>query len=282
MQRIIPMRDFRDAKVMAQALREALAAKSVSLTHSESQELIAKVFGFRDWNVLAARIQSDAPTSHAKPDSAPKRERREIEIGITVLDRYVGFYRMGDQAVFAISRDGGQLISRLTGQRSVPIYCESRTEFFAKLVDAQISFIAGESGNVESLVLHQNGHDVVMKRIDAIEAEQVEQLVEDKITSQSPSDGTEQALRRMIESIRTGKPNYHEMSAGLAEAVRQQWSDVHPDVSEAGPIKSLRFVGVGGGGADVYFVQHENRSRYWRIRLDSQGIIVMALKSPGL
>jgi uncharacterized protein len=57
------MRDFRDAKAMAQALREALAAKSVSLTHSESQELIAKVLGFRDWNVLAARIQASQPTA---------------------------------------------------------------------------------------------------------------------------------------------------------------------------------------------------------------------------
>ena len=36
------MRDFRDAKAMAQTLREALDAKSVSLTHSESQELVAK------------------------------------------------------------------------------------------------------------------------------------------------------------------------------------------------------------------------------------------------
>jgi ATP-dependent Lon protease len=57
------MRDFRDAKAMAQTLREALAAKSVSLTHSESQELIAKVLGFRDWNVLAARIQASQPTA---------------------------------------------------------------------------------------------------------------------------------------------------------------------------------------------------------------------------
>ena len=42
------MRDFRDAKVMAQTLREALHAKSVSFTHSESQELIAKILGFRE------------------------------------------------------------------------------------------------------------------------------------------------------------------------------------------------------------------------------------------
>ena len=53
------MRDFRDAKSMAQRLRDALKAKSVSLTHSESLELVARVLGFHDWNVLSARIQSE-------------------------------------------------------------------------------------------------------------------------------------------------------------------------------------------------------------------------------
>jgi ATP-dependent Lon protease len=53
------MRDYRDAKAMAQRLRDALKQKSVSLTHSESLELIAKVFGFHDWNELSAKIQSE-------------------------------------------------------------------------------------------------------------------------------------------------------------------------------------------------------------------------------
>jgi hypothetical protein len=35
------MRDFRDAKAMARALRDALKAKGVETTHSESLELIA-------------------------------------------------------------------------------------------------------------------------------------------------------------------------------------------------------------------------------------------------
>ncbi|WFP62099.1 MULTISPECIES: LON peptidase substrate-binding domain-containing protein [unclassified Mesorhizobium] len=56
------MRDFRDAKAMAQTLTAALAAKSVSLSHSESLELISKILGFRDWNVLAARIQASQRT----------------------------------------------------------------------------------------------------------------------------------------------------------------------------------------------------------------------------
>lgn len=40
------MRDFRDAKTMARSLRDALKAKSVETTHSESLEFIAKAFGF--------------------------------------------------------------------------------------------------------------------------------------------------------------------------------------------------------------------------------------------
>ena len=63
------MRDFRDAKGMAQTLREALKTKSVSLTHSESLELVATILGFHDWNVLSATIQSEVRPA-ANPGSA--------------------------------------------------------------------------------------------------------------------------------------------------------------------------------------------------------------------
>ena len=53
------MRDFRDAKAMAQTLREAFSSKSAVLTHSESLELVARVLGFHDWNVLAARLEEE-------------------------------------------------------------------------------------------------------------------------------------------------------------------------------------------------------------------------------
>ena len=56
------MRDFRDAKAMAHTLREALKEKSVSLTHGESLELVAKTLGFRDWNELAGKIRAGKPT----------------------------------------------------------------------------------------------------------------------------------------------------------------------------------------------------------------------------
>ncbi len=65
------MRDFRDAKAMAQTLREALKTKSVTLTHSESLELVAKTLGFHDWNVLSARIQASQPVGSAFTTPAP-------------------------------------------------------------------------------------------------------------------------------------------------------------------------------------------------------------------
>ncbi|MBI2716864.1 MAG: LON peptidase substrate-binding domain-containing protein [Rhizobiales bacterium] len=62
------MRDYRDAKAMAQTLRQALKERSVSLTHSESLELVARILGFADWNVLSARIQAaPAPAPTANP-----------------------------------------------------------------------------------------------------------------------------------------------------------------------------------------------------------------------
>ncbi len=90
------MRDFRDAKVMAQTLREGLNARSVSLTHSESLELIANIFGYRDWNALAARIAfiSASPAQEVKsppPAGPPSGEpaRPKIAVAAAILDGYV-------------------------------------------------------------------------------------------------------------------------------------------------------------------------------------------------
>ena len=52
------MRDFRDAKAMAHTLRDALKVKAVETTHSECLELIAKAFGYENWNILSAKIEA--------------------------------------------------------------------------------------------------------------------------------------------------------------------------------------------------------------------------------
>jgi hypothetical protein len=57
------MRDFRDAKAMARALRDALKVKSIEITHAEALELIAKALGCENWNVLSAKIEATEPAA---------------------------------------------------------------------------------------------------------------------------------------------------------------------------------------------------------------------------
>jgi hypothetical protein len=65
------MRDFRDAKSMAQTLRAALAARGVKITIGESLELIAKTLGAADWNTLAAAIKAAGPPPAEPPSTTP-------------------------------------------------------------------------------------------------------------------------------------------------------------------------------------------------------------------
>ncbi|MDA9503357.1 ATP-dependent protease [Bradyrhizobium sp. CCBAU 11386] len=66
------MRDFRDAKAMAQTLRDSLKTKAFNISHGESLELVSKMFGVADWNTLSAMLQTDR--DDRKPTAAVTRE----------------------------------------------------------------------------------------------------------------------------------------------------------------------------------------------------------------
>jgi hypothetical protein len=71
------MRTYKDAKAMAKSLRHSLAAKSVLLSHSECLEIVAKQFGFADWNTLSAKL--DVESRHlARPEDAASAIRPDI------------------------------------------------------------------------------------------------------------------------------------------------------------------------------------------------------------
>lgn len=57
------MHTFMDAKLMAKLLRQALAERSIELSHSDCLELVARQFGVANWNILSAKID-DATTGY--------------------------------------------------------------------------------------------------------------------------------------------------------------------------------------------------------------------------
>ncbi|PJG53022.1 hypothetical protein CVM73_23240 [Bradyrhizobium forestalis] len=279
------MRDFRDAKAMAQTLREALNARSVSLTVGESLELIAKVLGFPDWNVLAARIKAagqEARKRVAEParDAASDAAANEVEVPTTILDRYAGTYQFHD-AVFTVRRDANRLTARLSGQGSVSYRAMSETEFAGADVDVKLRFVPGPDNTPATLVLRQHGNDHTMRRIDAAAAQELERAIKDRMNSRSASPGSEAALRRLIEEVAAGRPNYSAMSPGLAEATRQQLPRLQRGLAEMGPITSIAFLGVGAQGQDVYSVWHEGGASHWHIALETDGTIGSAFVTPG-
>ena len=87
-------------------------------------------------------------------------ERKEITLSPQILKQYVGTYELTPKFSLAITLEDGQLISQGTNQGKVPMFAESETMFFLKLVDAQIEFVKNEKGEVTNLVLHQNGRDI--------------------------------------------------------------------------------------------------------------------------
>jgi len=93
------------------------------------------------------------------PLQAPPKIRTAIAVDTTVLDRYVGEYELVPTFHIVVTREGPGLFIQATGQPKFPIYAESESEFFLKVVDAQITF------SRDGLILHQNGQNLPGRRI---------------------------------------------------------------------------------------------------------------------
>jgi len=204
-------------------------------------------------------------------------ERKEITLDPQVLSRYTGAYQLGPGATMLITVEGNQLISKLGAQQPVPLFAESETMFFAKVVNAQIEFPkVAAGGRAEQITLHQNGRDITAKRLDDAEAKRAADAaaaVARRVKDQTAAPGSEAALRKMIEDLRAGKPDYDSMSAGLAGATRQQLSMLQSDIVGLGKVTSVTFKGVGPAGPDIYLVQLEKGALEYRIWMAPDGKI---------
>jgi len=236
-----------------------------------------------------ATAKSGQPTPPQTPSAASAEHlqsgttHKEITLDPAALARYVGVYKMGSSNML-IALEGAQLSAQLTGQNAFPISPESETMFFLKAVDAQIEFPATPAGaRAGQLTLHQNGRDVVGTRLPDAEAKPVMDAgaaTARRIKDQTASPGSEAALRRFIEEIQTGQPNYDLMSASLAAATRQQLPQLKAGVVQLGVIQSVDFKSVDPAGHDTYQVKFDKGWLEYRIWLAPDGKIEGATVRP--
>ena len=229
--------------------------------------------------LLANDIMRSIANEYGWPDFR-SAVRTEVKLSSEALKQYVGAYRMRPGVSMTITLNGDQLESQLTGQESVPLFAEASDKFFPKVVLAELDFVRDSGGKVSSLVLHQDGRDLSMPRLNDAEAKRIADasaarraLAAQRFNNQKPTPGAEAAIRQSIADILAGQPKYDRMSPGLAEATRQQLPQLKTIFANFGAIKSVTFKRVEKRGADVYDIEFEHGSTEWQIMLAPDGII---------
>jgi hypothetical protein len=144
-----------------------------------------------------------------------------------------------------------------------------------KVVDARWVFSSGADDSTQA-ILYQNNREQIVKKLNDPEGRTALELsiaTEKRFKEQKATPGTEAALRRLIEAVAAGKPNYEEMTPKFAETIRPLASALQATLKDLGALQSLTFTDVRPAGSDTYDAKFENATRKITIRLSSDGLI---------
>ena len=97
--------------------------------------------------------------------------------------------------------------------------------------------------------------------------------IDSRFKSQVASPGSEAAVRRLIEELRIGKPNYELMSSDQGRETRRQIAQNEATIARLGPLQSITFKGVGPAGPNIYLTTFENGSLEWRVWMNLDGTV---------
>ncbi len=115
------MRTYSDARLMAKALRAALAEDNIDISHSRALEIVAGQFGRDSWNVLAADIDAGETDAEIRfTETAPIMRILDEDRAREFYVDFLGFsldweHRFGDNFPLYAQVSRGGLILHLSG-----------------------------------------------------------------------------------------------------------------------------------------------------------------------
>ena len=95
----------------------------------------------------------------------PAKPHNQIAADPRLLAAYAGRYELAPNFVLTVRAADNRLFVQATGQAEYEVFAESETDFFYRVVDAQITFERADNGVSQSLTLHQGGKDLPGKRV---------------------------------------------------------------------------------------------------------------------
>lgn len=93
------------------------------------------------------------------------KERKAIKLDPKIFDAYVGEYQLTPAFTLTFSREGDKFFTQATGQQKFELFAQTETDFFIEVVEAQVTFVKDDKGQVTHVVLHQNGRDQPARKI---------------------------------------------------------------------------------------------------------------------
>ncbi|HET9129518.1 MAG TPA: serine hydrolase, partial [Terriglobia bacterium] len=90
----------------------------------------------------------------------PAKVRKEIALDSFILDGYTGRYEFPSGQLAVITRVGTQLHLQGVGDAKIIFYAEDEKSFFAKLIDAQITF------TTSGLIYSRSGENLTVRRLN--------------------------------------------------------------------------------------------------------------------
>jgi CubicO group peptidase (beta-lactamase class C family) len=265
----------------------------VAYNQNDGAVILTNGSGFGGYSLAIDLIRSIAQ-EYNWPDFKPTRHRT-VAVSSDSLDRDVGVYQTGPDAFIAIAREGSKLSIHATGERKIRLLSLAKNRFVEAEAAAQtfppradetyVSFKAEADGVADEIDLFMNGMTPAGsgKRLSATEAAPVIKrmaVLEKRFDAQQPAAESEPALRRLLEELIAGKPDYDRMTPAIATAVSSVVTLDQQLLSPLGPVISMSFKRMAPNGVDTFHIVFQNGEADFEISVNEAGKIQHALYFP--
>ncbi len=99
-------------------------------------------------------------------EMAIPKPKKEITLDPTQLMKYVGKYELTPSFHIEVTTKDGHLFAQATGQPQFELFAYNKTDFFLKVVEAQVIFTINDKGLVTMMTLHQGGGVMPGKKLN--------------------------------------------------------------------------------------------------------------------
>ena len=93
-------------------------------------------------------------------------QKDEVVVSPETMESYVGNFQLAPTFFIEVTTEDGHLFAQATGQQRFELFPKSETEYYLKVVDAQVVFDVSADGAANSLTLFQGGQEMPGKRVD--------------------------------------------------------------------------------------------------------------------